>query len=591
MPSRHAADGRTTRQLLADLDDAVAPLFELVSVPLTDDHKTQCPFHPDETPSLQVLRRPFPLLRLRRTRRSHRLAHPRRRAVARGGDRADPGLGRPGDAPGGRPSEKQDRPRARAVGPGRADRRHPGRALSRRDPRHRRRQLPANISDSLRFLARCPFGAGTAAPLPARAHARPGDRPADRDPAHRARAAGRQGLQARPLRPRPHRRRSSCGRPEPQLVVGEGLETTLAAATRIPYRGAPLQPAWSAVSSGGLSRLPGRSPGVERLIILVDHDGNGEGQAAAVRCMERWTRAGRTVVRLTPEARRRRFQRPRHAGAGVMSDDDLHRGRLGAVPGRARRDDRRLRRLPADARLHLHAVPGDVDRRRASMPACRACRCSPRAGKPKRDKNGKPITMLRHHLARPQSRGRADDLVPGLSHADQGSPGGRRRLDRTPGRDHASIITGRRASNRAMPARPVLGSTMSARSIPTTPTTSSCGWRTGCSARRRRSTTPSCSAARRASARTRLLEPVKHAVGPWNFHDIIPSQLLGRFNSFAKAVILRVNEARDLGDAERINRFNLLRPHQDLQRQLRPTCCASTRSICANTTSSTSSAS
>jgi Family of unknown function (DUF5906) len=54
-----------------------------------------------------------------------------------------------------------------------------------------------------------------------------------------------------------------------------------------------------------------------------------------------------------------------------------------------------------------------------------------------------------------------------------------------------------------------------------------------------------------------LLEPVKHAVGPWNFQDIIPSQLLGRFNAFAKAVVLRVNEAHDQGDAERINRFNL----------------------------------
>jgi Toprim domain len=85
-----------------------------------------------------------------------------------------------------------------------------------------------------------------------------------------------------------------------QLVVGEGLETTLAAATRIPYHGAPLQPAWSAVSSGGLSRLP-VLPGIERLIVLVDHDANGEGQAAAERCRERWTRAGRTVVRLTPK--------------------------------------------------------------------------------------------------------------------------------------------------------------------------------------------------------------------------------------------------------------------------------------------------
>ena len=46
--------------------------------------------------------------------------------------------------------------------------------------------LPANISDSLRFLARCPFGPGTLTALPARAHARPGERPTDRDPAHRA---------------------------------------------------------------------------------------------------------------------------------------------------------------------------------------------------------------------------------------------------------------------------------------------------------------------------------------------------------------------------------------------------------------------
>jgi hypothetical protein len=52
-----------------------------------------------------------------------------------------------------------------------------------------------------------------------------------------------------------------------------------------------------------------------------------------------------------------------------------------------------------------------------------------------------------------------------------------------------------------------------------------------------------------------LLEPVKQAVGPWNFRDVIPANLMGRFNSFCKAVIMRVNEARDLGDAERVNRF------------------------------------
>ena len=160
--------------------------------------------------------------------------------------------------------------------------------------------LPANISDSLRFHPSLPVRTGALSALPARPHARPRKRP-DRSGSTAPRfelqngrvckidrfALGRDG-------------RDQALASGSQLIVGEGLETTLAAATRIPYRGAPLQPAWSAVSSGGLSRLP-VIPGVERLIILVDHDGNGEGQAAAVRCMERWTRAGRTVIRLTPK--------------------------------------------------------------------------------------------------------------------------------------------------------------------------------------------------------------------------------------------------------------------------------------------------
>jgi Family of unknown function (DUF5906) len=50
-----------------------------------------------------------------------------------------------------------------------------------------------------------------------------------------------------------------------------------------------------------------------------------------------------------------------------------------------------------------------------------------------------------------------------------------------------------------------------------------------------------------------LLEPVKYAVGPWNFHEVSPSHLLGSFNGFARSVILRVSEARDLGD---VNRFS-----------------------------------
>jgi hypothetical protein len=48
-----------------------------------------------------------------------------------------------------------------------------------------------------------------------------------------------------------------------------------------------------------------------------------------------------------------------------------------------------------------------------------------------------------------------------------------------------------------------------------------------------------------------ILEPVKHAVGPWNCHEVSPGAMLGRFNGFVKSVILRVSEARDLGDVDR----------------------------------------
>jgi hypothetical protein len=86
----------------------------------------------------------------------------------------------------------------------------------------------------------------------------------------------------------------------PQLVIGEGLETTLAAATRIPYEGAPLVPAWATLSSTQLQKMP-LIPDVKRLIVLVDNDANHEGQNAAAVATQRWQLAGRTVVRLTPD--------------------------------------------------------------------------------------------------------------------------------------------------------------------------------------------------------------------------------------------------------------------------------------------------
>ncbi len=53
-----------------------------------------------------------------------------------------------------------------------------------------------------------------------------------------------------------------------------------------------------------------------------------------------------------------------------------------------------------------------------------------------------------------------------------------------------------------------------------------------------------------------ILEPVKAAIGPWNFQDETPVRIMGRFNGFLKAVILRVNEARDLGESDRFKFYD-----------------------------------
>ena len=61
-----------------------------------------------------------------------------------------------------------------------------------------------------------------------------------------------------------------------------------------------------------------------------------------------------------------------------------------------------------------------------------------------------------------------------------------------------------------------------------------------------------CSAALPASAKTRCCFRSPTRLAHWNFSEVTPVQLLGRFNGFIKSVILRINEARDLGE---INRY------------------------------------
>jgi len=58
-----------------------------------------------------------------------------------------------------------------------------------------------------------------------------------------------------------------------------------------------------------------------------------------------------------------------------------------------------------------------------------------------------------------------------------------------------------------------------------------------------------------------LLEGPRHAVGAWNFKEVGPQQLMGRFNGFLKSVILRVNEARDLGEVNRYSFYDHLKAY------------------------------
>ena len=84
---------------------------------------------------------------------------------------------------------------------------------------------------------------------------------------------------------------------ETALVLGEGVETTLAASTRIEHRGTLLQPAWAAGSAGNMANFPVLS-GIEALTILVDNDSAGE--RAGDQCRARWGAAGREVTLLKP---------------------------------------------------------------------------------------------------------------------------------------------------------------------------------------------------------------------------------------------------------------------------------------------------
>ena len=160
--------------------------------------------------------------------------------------------------------------------------------------------LPPDIDAVLRFHPDCPFGPGTRVPsLLALLRDVTTDEPAG---IHRIAltpaVCNGAKVERRTLGRWPAPRAVKLWPAATDLVIGEGLETVLAAATKLDYLGTPLRPAWAAISAGNLARLPVIA-GVERLVLLVDND--AAGQVSARRCESTWLTAERTVIRLTPD--------------------------------------------------------------------------------------------------------------------------------------------------------------------------------------------------------------------------------------------------------------------------------------------------
>jgi hypothetical protein len=157
--------------------------------------------------------------------------------------------------------------------------------------------LPPDIETVLRFHPRCPFAAGEQLPCLV---ARYTDVITDEFAGvHRiALTLDAQKIERRMLGRWPRPRAIKLWPATTVLYLGEGIETVLAAATRLPYRdGSLMRPAWAAGFTGGIAKFP-VLPTVRELRLLLDHD--SEGEACAVPCRDRWEATGRKVTRLRP---------------------------------------------------------------------------------------------------------------------------------------------------------------------------------------------------------------------------------------------------------------------------------------------------
>ena len=154
----------------------------------------------------------------------------------------------------------------------------------------------------LRFYGRCPWGSGTTPCIIGRFTSVLGNEPKG---IWRRPLTGEKPIALGPMRDCVIRLWPDEA-VEQGLVLGEGVETVLAAATRISHRGTLLQPAWAAGGTGNIKKFP-VLPSVEALTLLVDNDrpdrhDQRAGQDAAAKCAARWSAAGLGVIRLTPKA-------------------------------------------------------------------------------------------------------------------------------------------------------------------------------------------------------------------------------------------------------------------------------------------------
>ncbi len=168
---------------------------------------------------------------------------------------------------------------------------------------YRRLDIPAGVSgDVLRFHPQCPFGAARHPCMVGLVRSVTNN---DWEQAIHRTALTPSGaalkLEGKTARGGGAIKISATAEVTTGLTIGEGLETVLAgmmAPTN--YR-----PAWSLISSGNIETFP-VLPGIESLMVLVDHDkrdqhGRRAGQKAAAECARRWDAAGREVVAVIPQ--------------------------------------------------------------------------------------------------------------------------------------------------------------------------------------------------------------------------------------------------------------------------------------------------